>query len=46
MAEGRTQQPTRKLPAKKAVKGPTGEQSAYRSFTEEDALLEDVFTRR
>ena len=41
MAEGRTQQPIRKLPTKKAVKGRTGKQSAHQSFTEEDALLED-----
>ena len=30
-----------KLPARKAVKGRTGEQSAHQSFTEEDALLQD-----
>ena len=40
MTGGRTQQPTGKLPARKAVKGGTSEQSAYQSFTEEDALLE------
>ena len=42
MAEGRTQQPIRKLPARKAVKKRTGEQSAHQSFTEEDVLLEDI----
>ena len=45
MAEGRTQQPIRKLPARRAVKGRTGEQSAHQSFTEEDALLQDFRKR-
>ena len=45
MAEGRTQQPIRKLPTTKAVKGRTGEQSAHQSFTEEDALFEDFLQK-